>query len=107
MPELVEHCDIAIGNEEDADKVLGIKARRDRRHLGQAGRGQVPARLRAARKRFPNLKTIAITLRGSISASHNTWSAMLWSDGESVSGPPMTSPTSWTAWAAATRSWAA
>ncbi len=29
-------------------------------------------------KRFPNLKTIAITLRGSISASHNTWSGVLW-----------------------------
>ena len=26
MPELVKHCDIAIGNEEDADKVFGIKA---------------------------------------------------------------------------------
>jgi len=26
MPELVRHCDIAVGNEEDADKVFGIKA---------------------------------------------------------------------------------
>jgi len=30
--------------------------------------------------RFPNLKTIAITLRGSLSASHNTWSGLLWKD---------------------------
>ena len=26
MPEMVRHCDIAVGNEEDADKVIGIKA---------------------------------------------------------------------------------
>ncbi len=31
--------------------------------------------------RFPGLKTIAITLRGSISASHNTWSGLLWDQG--------------------------
>jgi len=31
--------------------------------------------------RFPNLKTIAITLRGSLSASHNTWSGILWDAG--------------------------
>jgi 2-dehydro-3-deoxygluconokinase len=29
-------------------------------------------------KRFPNLKKVGITLRGSISASHNTWSAVLY-----------------------------
>jgi hypothetical protein len=26
MPELVKHCDVAIGNEEDAEKVFGIRA---------------------------------------------------------------------------------
>ena len=37
--------------------------------------------------RFPNLKTIAITLRGSLSASHNTWSAALWHDQQVYFGP--------------------
>jgi 2-dehydro-3-deoxygluconokinase len=32
-------------------------------------------------KRFPRLRTIGITLRGSISASHNTWSGVLWDSG--------------------------
>jgi 2-dehydro-3-deoxygluconokinase len=32
-------------------------------------------------KRFPNLKSIAITLRGSKSANHNTWSGVLWHGG--------------------------
>ena len=38
-------------------------------------------------ERFPRLKTIAITLRGSFSASHNSWSAVLWQDEELYLGP--------------------
>ena len=34
-------------------------------------------------KRYPNLKSIAITLRGSISASHNTWAGVLY-DGKEL-----------------------
>ncbi len=37
--------------------------------------------------RFPNLKTVAITLRGSLSASHNTWSAILWQQGRIYTAP--------------------
>ena len=38
-------------------------------------------------ERFPSLKTIAITLRGSLSASHNTWSGVLWANGEFFTAP--------------------
>jgi 2-dehydro-3-deoxygluconokinase len=39
-------------------------------------------------ERFPNLSTVAITLRGSKSASHNTWSAVAWSRGTGfIEGP--------------------
>ena len=38
-------------------------------------------------RRFPNLKQVAITLRGSISASRNTWSAVLWDHGDLFTGP--------------------
>lgn len=34
-------------------------------------------------KRFPNLSSIAVTLRGSISASHNTWAGVLY-DGKQL-----------------------
>ncbi|MCA9886652.1 MAG: sugar kinase, partial [Anaerolineae bacterium] len=82
MPALVEFCDVAIGNEEDADKVLGIKAP-DADVIG----GKVEAEsyryvCEEMARRYPSLKTVAITLRGSVSASHNTWSAVLWKDGE-------------------------
>jgi 2-dehydro-3-deoxygluconokinase len=38
-------------------------------------------------KRFPNLKQVAITLRGSLSASRNTWSGVLWDKGQFYTGP--------------------
>lgn len=78
MPALVELVDIAVGNEEDAEKVFGIKAPE-----ADVESGKVEAKdyeFVAARlvKRFPNLRKVAITLRGSISASHNTWSGILY-----------------------------
>lgn len=87
MPELVEHCNIAIGNEEDADKVFGIRAPET-----DVTRGQVKAEnyryvCEELARRFPNLKTITITLRGSLSASHNTWSGVLWHGGEFYAAP--------------------
>jgi len=78
----VANADVAIGNEEDADKVFGIKA---------AGTDVTSGKVEAARyedvcqklvERFPNLKKVGITLRGSISASHNTWSGVLYDGGK-------------------------
>lgn len=87
MPALVEFCDVVIGNEEDAEKVLGIKAP-DADVIG----GKVEAEsyryvCEEMARRYPGIKSIAITLRGSVSASHNTWSAVLWSDNDFYSGP--------------------
>jgi 2-dehydro-3-deoxygluconokinase len=80
MPELVRYCDVAIGNEEDADKVFGIRAPETDVTGGVVDAGKYRYVCEKLAKRFPNLKTIAITLRGSISASHNTWSGVLWSE---------------------------
>ena len=82
MPELVALCDVAVGNEEDADKVFGIKAAQ-----ADVMRGEVEAEAYVyvcdeLARHFSNLQTIAITLRGSLSASRNTWSAILWRQGE-------------------------
>ncbi len=87
MPELVRYSDIAIGNEEDADKVFGIKA-----PDADVSSGKVEAEgykyvCAALAERFPNLSAIAITLRGSLSASHNTWSGVLWHKGTFYSAP--------------------
>jgi len=87
MQELVSYCDIAIGNEEDADKVFGIKALDVDVLAGKVEAEKYRYVCGELAKLFPNLKTIAITLRGSISASHNTWSASLWGSGEFYIGP--------------------
>ena len=87
MPGLVEHSDVAIGNEEDAEKVFGIKAPGTDVETGQVDAGAYCYVAEKLTERFPNLKQIAITLRGSISASHNTWSGVLYSGGELLIGP--------------------
>lgn len=87
MPELVSLADIAVGNEEDAEQVFGIKAPGVDVEAGRLSADAYEYVCAKLHERFPNLGTIAITLRGSISASHNTWSAVLWHDGTLFSGP--------------------
>ena len=87
MPELVSFCDVAIGNEEDADRVFGIRAPDTDVSAGRVDAGRYRDVCEELARRFPRLRTIAITLRGSISASHNTWSGVLWDNGRFYTGP--------------------
>jgi 2-dehydro-3-deoxygluconokinase len=87
MPELVSFCDVAIGNEEDAEKVFGIKAPEADVTAGKVDASQYRFVCEELAKRFSGLMTIAITLRGSLSASHNTWSGVLWQSGEFFTAP--------------------
>ncbi len=86
MSELVAYADIAIGNEEDADKVFGIKAPDTDVTAGKVEADKYRFVCEGLAQRFPSLKKIAITLRGSVSASHNTWSAVLWDGGDFLIG---------------------
>jgi 2-dehydro-3-deoxygluconokinase len=76
MVELVKYIDIAIGNEEDCQKSLGIKVDVD----VESGRLQTE-KYRELTDRvldlYPDIKKIAITLRESHSANYNGWSAVL------------------------------
>jgi len=87
MSGLVALCDVAIGNEEDADKVFGIKAPETDVTAGQVSAAPYRFVCEELARRFPDLKTIAITLRGSLSASHNTWSGVLWHQGQFYTAP--------------------
>ena len=82
MQDLVGMCDVALGNEEDAEKVFGIKAPESDVSAGRVDANHYRYVCEALAARFPALKTISITLRGSLSASHNTWSGVLWQGGE-------------------------
>jgi len=87
MPDLVSYCDVAIGNEEDADKVFGIKAPDTDVTGGKVEADRYLYVCQGLNERFQNLKTIAITLRGSVSASHNSWSGVLWQNGDFYTAP--------------------
>jgi 2-dehydro-3-deoxygluconokinase len=87
MADLVGMCDVALGNEEDAEKVFGIKAPEADITAGKVEADHYRFVCEELAKKFPSLKTISITLRGSLSASHNTWSGVLWQGGKFFSAP--------------------
>jgi 2-dehydro-3-deoxygluconokinase len=87
MSDLVGLCDVALGNEEDAEKVFGIQAPESDITAGKVDAGHYRYVCEKLAERFPSLKTISITLRGSLSASHNTWSGVLWRSGEFFTAP--------------------
>jgi len=87
MPEMVGHCDVAVGNEEDAEKVFGIRAPGADVAGGKVDPETYRPVAEALKSRFPGLKLIAITLRGSISASRNTWSGLLFDGSTLYRGP--------------------
>lgn len=74
MRELMPFVDVAIANEEDVQMSLGIQAQIDVR-AGSLDRAQYEQLTSRVLAEFPSLKSIAITLRESKSASHNGWSA--------------------------------
>ncbi len=89
MPALVECCDVILGNEEDAEKVFGIKpegfdAAATKGEVDSAAFRSVCSQLMA---RFPRAKKVVITLRGSINADHNTWGGVLF-DGKTLYSSP-------------------
>jgi len=76
MSELMPYVDVLIANEEDSEKVFGIKSECDitAGDVSAEGNRSVAKQLT---ERF-GFKMVAITLRGSISANDNRWAAMLY-----------------------------
>lgn len=89
MSELTAYCDIVLGNEEDAEKHFGIQP--DGLDITTQGdHVKAEAFLSVCEQmmaRFPRAKKVITTLRGSISASHNTWAGVLY-DGETMYKSP-------------------
>lgn len=78
MRDLMPFIDVVIANEEDAEHALGISAAAtnvDAGELNISGYEEVARKIAAE---FPNVRQVAITLRESISASHNNWGALLY-----------------------------
>ena len=87
MPVLVQGCDVILGNEEDAAMALDIHP--DGVDV-TSGEVDAEAYLSVSKKimeRVPRCRKVITTLRGSISASHNTWSGVLY-DGSTLYKAP-------------------
>ena len=75
---MLPYVDVVIGNEEDAWDILQIKAGETDVHSGKLDVGRYPDVAKKIITQFPNVSKVAITLRESLSASHNNWGAMLY-----------------------------
>lgn len=77
MRSILPFIDVVVGNEEDCHDVLGIQAGDTNVHSGTLDTSKYPDVARQVVRQFPNVSKVAITLRESLSASHNNWGAML------------------------------
>ncbi len=76
MSNLMQHVDVAIANEEDIQMSLGMGGAANV-HSGSLDRDRYEDLTGEVLAKFDGLRAIAVTLRESISASHNRWSACL------------------------------
>lgn len=88
MPDLVEGCDVILGNEEDAEKHFGLHPKGvDVTHGGTVDGKAYLSVLKQLQEMFPRANKVITTLRGSISASHNSWTGVLY-DGNTLYEAP-------------------
>jgi len=79
MDPLLHYVDVLIANEEDVEKVLGIRASGANVETGELNCEGYIEVARLLTKKY-GLKAVATTLRQSISASVNNWSALLYTE---------------------------
>jgi 2-dehydro-3-deoxygluconokinase len=78
MRQVLPNVDLVIANEEDCAAVLGIHAAHTDVEAGELQIASYPDVARQLVTQFGNVTKVGITLRESISASHNNWGAMLY-----------------------------
>ena len=83
MSKLCTYIDYCIANEEDAKDVFGIEADNTDIYSGKIDREGYISVAKQLTEKF-GFKGVAITLRESLSANDNNWSAMLYTNGEAV-----------------------
>jgi len=81
MSKLMPYIDVLIANEEDSEKVFGIKAPDTDVSSGELSKEGYKFVAKALNEKF-GIPTVAITLRTSLSATDNLWAGMLYKDGE-------------------------
>ncbi len=86
MPEMVAGSDIILGNEEDCEKVFGIKPKDfdAAKTNGNVDQTSFLSVCQQMMERFPRCKKMVVTLRGAINANHNTWGGVLYNGKELI-----------------------
>ena len=86
MPEMVAGSDIILGNEEDCEKVFGIKPKDfdAAKTNGNVDQSSFLSVCQQMMERFPRCKKMVVTLRGAINANHNTWGGVLYNGKELI-----------------------
>ncbi|MBE6939709.1 MAG: sugar kinase [Ruminococcaceae bacterium] len=86
MAGLMPYVDVCIANEADAKDVFGIVAEDTDLEAGKVNHEGYISVARQLTERF-GFQKVAITLRGSLSASDNDWAAMLYEGGQACFSP--------------------
>ena len=81
MSQIMDYVDICIANEEDIEKVFGIKAKNTDVNQGKLDYESYKIVADELLNKF-NLSKVACTLRTSLSASDNKWTTMLYDGNE-------------------------
>jgi 2-dehydro-3-deoxygluconokinase len=76
MRTILPFVDVVVANEEDAANVLSIVAEETDVEAGKLAADRYPAVAQEIVSQFGNVSAVAVTLRESISASHNRWGGM-------------------------------
>jgi 2-dehydro-3-deoxygluconokinase len=74
---ILPQVDVVIANEEDAADVLSIRAKDTDVQAGRLAADRYREVAGEIVRQFPQVRTVGITLRESLSATHNNWGAML------------------------------
>lgn len=83
MREIVKHVNVGIANEEDCEKALGVESSVDVAS-GELDADRYRRNAEQVLESFPNLDKQVITLRESITADHNGWSAVMHNGSELI-----------------------
>lgn len=86
IPEMVAGSDIILGNEEDCERVFGIKPKDfdASKTNGNIDQNSFLSVCQQMMEKFPRCKKMVVTLRGAINANHNTWGGVLYNGKELI-----------------------
>lgn len=83
---IVENVDVLVGNEEDLQKGLGIPGP-EVAAKSKLDPSAFFAMIDSVRKKHPQVKVVATTLRDVHSTNRHSWSAVAWIDGKTYAAP--------------------